>query len=104
LRFGIAENRRFSGSCNVIATARCPFRSLCSFKRADLPKFRFGSRSGHDSKLFQKKFDQKRRNRDGVVNRKLFQKKFDQKRRNRDGVVNRKLLRNGLIESLLAAA
>jgi hypothetical protein len=27
-------------------------------------------------KLFQKKFDQKRR--DGVINRKLFQKKFDQ--------------------------
>jgi hypothetical protein len=30
-RFGITENRGFSGSCDVIATARCPFR----FAQAD---------------------------------------------------------------------
>jgi len=36
LRFGITENRRFSGSCDVIATVRCPFRSLCSLKRINL--------------------------------------------------------------------
>jgi hypothetical protein len=33
LRFGIAGNRRFSGSCDVIATVRCPFHSLRSLKQ-----------------------------------------------------------------------
>ena len=33
-RFGITENRRFSGSCDVIATARSPFR-YASLKRTN---------------------------------------------------------------------
>ncbi|MDD2339835.1 MAG: hypothetical protein PHG79_06145 [Methanosarcina sp.] len=39
----------------------------------------------------------------GVINRKLFQKKFDQKRRNRDGVINRKLLQKSLIKNNVTA-
>ena len=35
-RFGITENRRFSGSCTASATARGPFRSLRSLKRTNL--------------------------------------------------------------------
>jgi len=31
--FGITENRKFSGSCDVIATARGLFHLLCSLKQ-----------------------------------------------------------------------
>jgi hypothetical protein len=44
------------------------------------PKFFLDREAGViNRKLFQKKFDQKRRNRDGVVNRKPFEKRFDRK-------------------------
>ena len=35
-RFGIRGNQRFSGSCDVITTARSPFHPLRSFKQTNL--------------------------------------------------------------------